>query len=542
MKEQAAIQTSIANIQQKRGILITGLLVAMLFGALDGTIVGTALPRIVGELGGLSMMAWLTTAYMLTSTTIVPIAGKLADLFGRKSIYVTGLAIFIIGSALCGMAETMNQLIIFRAIQGIGGGIMMPMAMIVIGDLFTGAERAKWQGVFGGVFGLASILGPQVGGWIVDSLNWRWVFYINLPVGILAIVLISLGLHNHRVAERVKLDLAGMFTMVVAVVSLLLALTFGGDKYDWLSWQIISLLASSVVFFSLFVFVERKAEEPIMPIHLLKNKTFVVLNSVGFFMSVGMFGAIMFVPLFMQGIIGMSPSESGTMMFPMMFALIIASMIGGRLVQKIGVRPQVIVGMVLVALGFFLLSTMDVDTNKWTAMSFMATLGFGLGFVNPVITLALQEVFPKSQLGIVTSSSQFFRQIGGTFGATLLGAIMNHRSKDLLEAKFLPLLEQLPAQAQELPAQAQAMTDSFKQLVESNPQSVYSVILNPDTLKKIPEQMQQMFVPVLKQTLVDALSDVFLYGLIFVGIGFIFAMFIGRITISNRTNKVNEME
>lgn len=353
----------------------------------------------------------------------------------------------------------------------------MPMAMIVIGDLFTGAERAKWQGVFGGVFGLASILVAQVGGWIVDSLNWRWVFYINLPVGILAIVLISLGLHNHRVAERVKLDLAGMFTMVVAVVSLLLALTFGGDKYDWLSWQIISLLAGSVVFFSLFVFVERKAEEPIMPIHLLKNKTFVVLNSVGFFMSVGMFGAIMFVPLFMQGIIGMSPSESGTMMFPMMFALIIASMIGGRLVQKIGVRPQVIVGMVLVALGFFLLSTMDVNTNKWTAMSFMATLGFGLGFVNPVITLALQEVFPKSQLGIVTSSSQFFRQIGGTFGATLLGAIMNHRSKDLLEAKFLPLLEQLPAQAQ-------AMTDSFKQLVESNPQSVYSVILNPDTLKK----------------------------------------------------------
>lgn len=173
-----------------------------------------------------------------------------------------------------------------------------------------------------------------MGGWIVDSLNWRWVFYINLPVGILAIVLISLGLHNHRVAERVKLDLAGMFTMVVAVVSLLLALTFGGDKYDWLSWQIISLLAGSVVFFSLFVFVERKAEEPIMPIHLLKNKTFVVLNSVGFFMSVGMFGAIMFVPLFMQGIIGMSPSESGTMMFPMMFALIIASMIGGRLVQK----------------------------------------------------------------------------------------------------------------------------------------------------------------------------------------------------------------
>ncbi|GMB08775.1 EmrB/QacA subfamily drug resistance transporter [Thermolongibacillus altinsuensis] len=533
--QQVSAALSVNQEQSRRGILITGLLVAMLFGALDGTIVGTALPRIVGELGGLGMMAWLTTAYMLSSTAVVPIAGKLADLLGRKSVYVSGLIIFIVGSALCGMADSMNQLIVFRAIQGIGGGVMMPMAMIVIGDIFTGEQRAKWQGVFGGVFGLASILGPQIGGWIVDSLNWRWVFYINLPVGMLAVVLIAIGLQNHRVAGPVKLDLGGMFTMVAGVVSLLLALTFGGDKYAWMSWQILSLFASSVLFFALFVMIERKAEEPILPIHLLKNKTFVVLNSVGFFMSVGMFGAIMFVPLFMQGIIGMSPSESGTMMFPMMFALIIASMIGGRLVQKIGVRRQIIGGMILVGLGFFLLSTMDVDTKKLTAMGFMAVLGFGLGFVTPVITLALQEAFPKSQLGVVTSSSQFFRQIGGTFGATILGAVMNHHSKDLLNEKFVPLLEKMPPQAHE-------MMGAFKQMIESNPQGVYSMILNPDTLKKIPQAMQQMFVPVLKQTLVEALSNVFLYGLIFVAIGFLLAFFIGNIAISRSGRKPSSIE
>jgi EmrB/QacA subfamily drug resistance transporter len=534
--QQISTATNLDSENSKRGILIAGLLVAMLFAALDGTIVGTAMPRIVGELGGLGLMAWLTTAYMLSSTAVVPIAGKLADLVGRKSVYVTGLIIFIVGSALCGMADSMNQLIFFRALQGIGGGVMMPMAMIVIGDIFTGEQRAKWQGVFGGVFGLASIVGPQVGGWIVDSLNWRWVFYINLPVGVLAVILISIGLNNHRAEGPVKLDIAGMFTMIAGVVSLLLALTFGGDKYAWTSWQIFSLFASAIVFFVSFVFIEKKASEPILPMHLFKHKTFVLLNGIAFFMSVGMFGAITFVPLFMQGIIGMSPTESGTMMFPMMLAMIIASILGGKLVQKIGVRLQIIIGMLLVGTGAFLLSTMDVDTEKLTAMSFMAVFGFGLGFVNPVITLALQEIFPKSQLGVVTSSSQFFRQIGGTFGTTILGAVMNHHSKDLLNEKLVPLLEKIPPQAH-------AMADRFEQMINTNPQGLYSAILNPETLKKIPPVMQQTLIPVLKTTLVDALSNVFLYSLIFVGIGLLLSLFIGKIKISRNTRRTsNELE
>jgi EmrB/QacA subfamily drug resistance transporter len=510
-----------------RNILITGLIIAMLFGALDGTIVGTAMPRIVGELGGLSLMTWLTTAYMLTSTTVVPIAGKLADLLGRRVIYVAGLVIFMVGSALCGMANDMTELIIYRGLQGIGGGIMMPMAMVVIGDVFTGKERAKWQGVFGGLYGLASVIGPQIGGFIVDHLNWRWVFYINLPVGILATIFIAMGLSKYKAEGPVKFDLAGMFTMVVGVVSLLLALTFGGDKYEWTSWQIIALFAVALVFLTLFVFVERKAEEPILPMHLFKHRTFTVLNGIGFLMSVGMFGAIMFVPFFMQGVVGVSATQSGTIMTPMMITMIIGSIVGGRMVYKIGVKSQLFIGMVVMAAGFGLLSTMDVDTSKFTATLYMIILGIGMGLVMPILTLALQESFPKSELGVVTSSSQFFRAIGGTFGMTVLGAIMNHRSSQLLDDRLMPMLRSLPAQAK-------GMVDRFAHMIHDDPQGLYSVLLSPEALAKIPPQMRETFVPILKQSLVDSLQSVFLFGLIFVIGGTVLVFGLKKITLSDR--------
>ena len=518
-----------------RNILITGLIIAMLFGALDGTIVGTAMPRIVGELGGLSLMTWLTTAYMLTSTTVVPIAGKLADLLGRRVIYVTGLVIFMVGSALCGMANDMTELIICRGLQGIGGGIMMPMAMVVIGDVFTGKERAKWQGVFGGLYGLASVIGPQIGGFIVDHLNWRWVFYINLPVGILATIFIAMGLSKYKAEGPVKFDLAGMFTMVVGVVSLLLALTFGGDKYEWTSWQIIALFAVALVFLTLFVFVERKAEEPILPMHLFKHRTFTVLNGIGFLMSVGMFGAIMFVPFFMQGVVGVSATQSGTIMTPMMITMIIGSVIGGRIVYKIGVKSQIFIGMIVMAAGFGLLSTMDVDTSKFTATLYMIVLGLGIGLVMPILTLALQESFPKSELGVVTSSSQFFRSIGGTFGMTILGAVMNHRSSQLLDDRLMPML-------QSLPAQAKGMVDKFSHMIHDDPQGLYSLLLSPEALAKIPPQMREAFVPILKQSLVDSLHSVFLFGLIFVIGGTVLVFGLKKIKLSDKQQPLQEMD
>ncbi|SEM89189.1 MDR family MFS transporter [Lihuaxuella thermophila] len=512
--------------KENRGILIAGLIIAMLFAALDNTIVGTALPRIVGELGGLSLMAWLTTAYMLSSTTIVPIAGKLADLLGRKNVYVAGLGIFIIGSALCGMAQTMHELVWFRALQGVGGGIMMPMAMIVIGDLFSGKDRAKWQGIFGAVFGLSSVIGPQVGGWIVDSLNWRWVFYINLPVGILATILIAIGLKGHRAAGPVKIDFGGMITMSAGIVSLLLALTFGGKDYEWGSWQILSLFAVSVVSFILFAVIETRTSEPILPLQLFRNKIFTLINGIGFLMSVGMFGSIMFVPLFMQGVVGVSATESGTIMTPMMITMIIASIVGGRLLYKIGVRVQILAGMFLMAVGFGLLSTMGVDTSSWVATSYMMVLGLGMGLVMPTLTIILQETFPKSQLGVVTSSSQFFRQIGGTFGMTVLGAIMNHQSSQLLTEKLEPVL-------QKAPPQASGMIDSLTSMIHKDAQGLYSSLLNPEAMQKMPDMLKQTIVPILKVSLVDSLQIVFLSGLIFVILGAVLAPFLGKLKLNN---------
>ncbi|OFW74917.1 MAG: MFS transporter [Alicyclobacillus sp. RIFOXYA1_FULL_53_8] len=511
--------------EKHRGLLIAGLIIAMLFGALDQTIVGTAMPRIVGELGGLGLITWLTTAYMLTSTTIVPIAGKLADLMGRKVVYVSGLVLFVLGSALSGTAHTMTQLILFRGFQGIGGGIMMPMAMIIIGDLFAGNARAKWQGIFGAIFGLSSVVGPQVGGWIVDSLSWRWVFYINLPIGILAAVSISMGLHGHRSQEKIRFDVAGMFTMILGVVSLLLALTFGGKEYAWSSWQTIGLFGLAVVSLFAFVRIELKAAEPILPMHLFKSKTFTVINGVGFLMAVGMFGSIMFVPLFLQGITGVSASASGTAMTPMMVTLMAGSILGGQLVQKIGVRLQLATGMIIMAIGFVLLSTLGIHTSGFTVASYMVVIGLGMGLVMPILTIALQESFPKSELGIVTSSSQFFRQIGGTFGMTILGAVLNARSSALLTKQLDPVLKQLPANN---------MLTQLTSMVHSNAQGLYSSLLNPAALAKLPPAFGQVLVPILKGSLVDSLRTVFLVGLVFVLMGTVLTLFVGKVKISGR--------
>ncbi|QJC97619.1 Multidrug efflux transporter MdtP [Bacillus mojavensis] len=513
--------------QSKRTLLITGLIIAMFFSALDGTIVGTAMPKIVGDLGGLSMMTWLTTAYLLTSTTVVPIAGKLADLLGRRIVYVSGLLIFMAASALCGMANNMTELIIFRGLQGIGGGIMMPMAMIVIGDLFTGKQRAKFQGVFGAIYGLASVIGPQIGGWIVDSLNWKWVFYINLPVGIIAVIFIARGLQGRKQTGPINFDIAGIFTMIVGVVSLLLALSFGGKDYAWGSWQILGLFALALIGIVSFIIVESKAKEPILPMYLFKNRTFTFLNLIGFFMSIGMFGAITFVPFFMQGIVGVSASESGTIMTPMMISMIITSIIGGQLVYKIGIKPQIITGMLIMAGGFLLLTTLDLDTSKLIATSYMAIIGLGMGLVMPILTLALQESFSKEELGVVTSSSQFFRSIGGTFGITMLGAIMNARSGSLLTDKLVPYLDSLPAQAN-------AFASQLKGMIDTNPQGLLQSLFSPDAIKQIPAAFSSHVVPILKTSLMDSLHSVFYAGLIFIAVGAVFTLFIRPIKLSNK--------
>ncbi|WP_190324688.1 MDR family MFS transporter [Bacillus atrophaeus] len=521
------VEMSTESKNPKRTLLLTGLIIAMFFSALDGTIVGTAMPKIVGDLGGLSMMTWLTTAYLLTSTTVVPIAGKLADLLGRRVVYVSGLIIFMAASALCGMANNMTELIIFRGLQGIGGGIMMPMAMIVVGDLFTGKQRAKFQGVFGAIYGLASVIGPQIGGWIVDTLNWKWVFYINLPVGIVAVIFIARGLQGRKQTGPINFDIAGIFTMVVGVVSLLLALSFGGKDYAWGSWQILGLFALALIGIIGFIIAETKAKEPILPMYLFKNRTFTFLNLIGFFMSIGMFGAVTFVPFFMQGIVGVSASESGTIMTPMMVSMIITSIIGGQLVYKVGIKPQIITGMMIMAGGFLLLTTLDLDTSKLVATSYMAIIGLGMGLVMPILTLALQESFSKEELGVVTSSSQFFRSIGGTFGITVLGAVMNARSGTLLTDKLVPYLNSLPAQAS-------SFADQFKGMIDKDPQGLLQSLFSPEAVKQIPAAFSSHIMPILKTSLMDSLHSVFYAGLAFIVIGAVLTLFVKPIKLSNK--------
>jgi EmrB/QacA subfamily drug resistance transporter len=473
------------------------------------------------------MMTWLTTAYLLTSTAVVPIAGKIADLLGRKSVYVTGLIIFMGASALCGIAHNMNELIIYRGIQGIGGGIMMPMAMIVIGDLFTGPERAKFQGIFGAIYGLASVIGPQIGGWIVDSLNWKWVFYINLPVGILATIFIAIGLQGRKNAGPIYFDTAGMFTMIVGVVSLLLGLSFGGKDYAWDSWQILGLFGLAIISLVSFVIIETKAKEPILPMYLFKNRTYLFLNLVGFFMTIGMFGAVTFVPFFMQGIVGVSATASGTIMTPMMITMIITSIIGGQIVYKIGIKTQIIIGMLVMAGGLFLLTTIDMNTSKLVATSFMAIIGVGLGFVMPTVTLAMQESFSKEELSVVTSSNQFFRSIGGTLGITILGAVMNSKSTALLTDKFVPFLNSLPAQAK-------PMVIQFKDMIDTNPQGLYQMLFNADAMKKMPSLLTDKMVPILKTTLMDSLHTVFFAGLGIAVAGAVCTLFLKQIKLSGK--------
>lgn len=511
---------------QNRGLLILGLMIAMLFASLDQTIVGTALPRIVGDLGGLGLMAWMTTAYMLTSTVVVPIAGKLSDLIGRRVVYVTGITIFIIASALCGTAQDMTWLIIFRALQGLGGGIMMPMAMIIIGDIFSGKERAKWMGVFGAIFGLSSVVGPQLGGWIVDSLNWRWVFYINLPVGLLAVILIAIALPKHMTQGKVVFDIPGILTMIVGVVSLLLALTFGGANYAWGSWQIIGLFALAAAALYAFVRIELRASEPILPMKLFENRVFSTINGIGFLMSVGMFGAIMFVPLFMQGIVGISASASGTVMTPMMVSMIITSIIGGQLVYKIGIKLQMILGMLFMASGFLLLTNFSLDTSKLYASGSMMVLGVGMGLVMPLLTLALQENFPKSELGVVTSSSQFFRSIGGTFGMTVLGAIMNSQSTKLLSTNLEPMLGKMQDES--------GTVARMVETIHSNPQNVYSMLLSPEMAAKLPKAFIEAVSPILKQSMITSLHSVFWIGLAFIVLGLLASLILGKIELSER--------
>lgn len=410
------------------GLILTGLMLGLLVAALDQTIVSTALPTIVGELGGLNHLSWVVTAYLLASTVSTPLWGKLGDLIGRKTLYQTSIVIFLVGSILCGIAQDMAQLIAFRAIQGLGGGGLMVLSQAIIGDVVPPRERGRYQGLFGAVFGVTSVAGPLLGGFFVDHLTWRWVFYINLPVGAIALVVIAAALHARESRGRPKIDYLGVALLAGGTTCLVLLTTFGGTTFPWASFQIIGLGAVAIVLLVIFVMVERRAAEPVLPMGLFGNPIFSVTAGIGFIVGFAMMGALSFLPLFMQVVNGATPTASGLRLLPMMIGLLVTSLVSGQMISRTG-RYKIfpILGTAVMAIGMFLMSRMDEHTSTLVASLDMLVFGVGLGLVMQVIVLAVQNAVPYAQLGVATAGATFFRSIGGSFGAAIFGTIFNNR-------------------------------------------------------------------------------------------------------------------
>ncbi|WP_083981033.1 DHA2 family efflux MFS transporter permease subunit [Actinomadura chibensis] len=409
-------------------VILGALMLAMLLAALDQTIVSTALPTIVSDLGGLNHLSWVVTAYLLASTASTPLWGKLGDQYGRKRLFQTSIVIFLVGSALCGLAQDMLELIVFRALQGLGGGGLMVLVVAIVGDVVPPRERGRYQGLFGAVFGVASVCGPLLGGWFVDNLTWRWVFYINVPIGIVALLVIAAVLHAGGERERHRIDYLGTLLIVGWAVGLVLMTTWGGTRYDWLSAPIIGLAAGSVALIALWLLVERRAAEPIMPPRLLANSVFSLGAAISFAVGFAMFGALTFLPIFLQVVHGVSPTLSGVYLLPMMLGMLIASIGSGQLITRSG-RYKVfpMVGTPIIALALFLCSGLDEDSTVLAMSLRFALLGFGLGLVLQVLVIAVQNAVPYEDLGSATSGVTFFRQIGGSFGVAVFGSIFSNQ-------------------------------------------------------------------------------------------------------------------
>ncbi|MDY7528852.1 MULTISPECIES: MDR family MFS transporter [unclassified Cryobacterium] len=433
-------QAEEAGVPSTRSVLLVfaGLMVAMLLSSLDQTIFSTALPTIVGELNGVEHMLWVTTAYILASTIVMPVYGKLGDLVGRKWLFVGAISIFLVGSVMGGLADSMGTLIAGRAVQGLGGGGLMILALAIIADVVPARQRGKYSGIMGAVFAVSSVAGPLLGGYFTDGPGWRWAFWMNLPLGLIAIASAVFFLKlPQREYSKPRIDYAGMIVLALAATSLVLFTTWGGNTYDWDSPVIIGLIVATVVLAGLFVFIENRAAEPVIPLKLFKNRNFNLTTSAGLITGVAMFGALAYMPTYLQMVTGVGATDAGLLMIPMMGALLISSIGSGQIVSRTGKYKVIpIIGMFVTALGLFLLSTLTATTYIWIMCAFLAVMGFGLGLSMQILTLVVQNSFPRSIVGTATSSNNFFRQIGSSLGAAIVGSLFVSRLTDILSANL----------------------------------------------------------------------------------------------------------
>ncbi|GAA4766828.1 MFS transporter [Streptomyces sanyensis] len=479
-------------------VAIGALLLGMLLAALDQTIVATALPTIVSELGGMNHLSWVVTAYMLASTAATPLWGKLGDQYGRKKLFQTAIVIFLIGSALCGIAQDMTQLIAFRAVQGLGGGGLMVLSMAIVGDLVPPRERGRYQGLFGAVFGATSVLGPLLGGLFTQHLSWRWVFYINLPVGVVALLVIAAVLHIPVRDERHTIDYLGTFLIASVATCLVLVASLGGTTWEWGSPQIVGLAVLGAVLLAAFLAVERRAAEPVLPLKLFRIRTFTLVAVISFVIGFAMFGAMTYLPTFLQVVRGVTPTMSGVHMLPMVLGLLITSTLSGQLVSRTG-RWKVfpVLGTAVTAVGLLLLHRLTENSSDWQLSLCFLVFGAGLGLVMQVLVLVVQNAVGYEDLGVATSGATFFRSIGASFGVAVFGTVFTNRLEDKLAGALAG--RQVPAGAG--PAELAA---------------------DPRAMAELPAALR----PSVLHAYATAITDVFLYAVPVVAVAFVVALFL----------------
>lgn len=406
--------------------IYAGLMTVLMLAAIDQTIVATALPRIVSDIGGLTSYSWVITSYMLASTVTVPLYGKLGDVHGRRTLFMVAISIFLVGSALCGLAQNMTQLVLFRAVQGLGAGGLFPLALATIGVIVPPRDRGRYQGLIGATFAAASIAGPALGGLIVDHTTWRWIFYVNLPVGLLALVVISITMPKRTEKREHSIDYRGFFLLAAGTTALLLALVWAGRQYAWSSPQVITAFGAAGFLLGMFALAERRVKEPILPFDLLRQRTVAAGVASMALVGMAMFGTIAFVPLFVQGVIGTSATSSGVVLTPLIIGAVGMSILSGQWVSRTGhYRLNTIIGPIILGTGLFLLSRMDTSTTNFEAARNMVIAGVGLGLMMQVFVLVVQNSVSIRQMGSATALTQFSRQIGATLGVTLMGVIVN---------------------------------------------------------------------------------------------------------------------
>ncbi|MEU5094404.1 MDR family MFS transporter [Streptomyces sp. NPDC020996] len=434
-------------------VVLFALMITMMLAMLDNMIVGTAMPTIVGELGGLQHLSWVVTAYTLATAAATPVWGKLGDMYGRKATFMTSIVIFLIGSALSGMAQNMGELIGFRAVQGLGAGGLMVGVMAIIGDLIPPRERGKYQGMMAGIMAIAMIAGPLVGGTITDNWGWRWAFYINLPLGVVALGLISAVLHLPRKRSKAGIDYLGVVLLTVGITSIVLVTTWGGTEYAWSSARIMELIGIGVAALVGFVFWQTKAAEPVVPLHIFRSRNFTLMSVIGFITGFVMFGATLFLPLYQQSVQGASATNSGLLLLPMLGAMLVTSMVAGRVTTSSG-RYKVfpIAGGVLMITGLYLLSLMDTGTSRLTSGVYMAVLGLGMGCLMQITMLVAQNSVQMRDMGVASSSTTLFRTLGSSFGVAIMGALFNNRVQDVMSERAGALGSKITEQSAQLDA------------------------------------------------------------------------------------------